>query len=414
MKILITAYACLPERGREEGFGWNLPRYLAKLGHEVWVMTFANNLGRIEKYLASQSEPNLTNVYYIPVAYPAWINSRPKWGTTFNKFQYLAWQKQAYDVAFKLDQKYKFDVVHHLTVASLQGGSWLGGLNKPFIMGPVGGGQIAPATFKEYFINKWHREALRSLFHTKLVLLNPLLRKTFSQIDLLLATNQETVKLARQLGARRVELFLDGGLPPEYFSLVPPKRSPSQELRLLWVASLIPRKGLLLALEALSKVSSSIPFKLTIIGSGPLEGYVFDWIKNFDLDEKVDFRGRINWLEVKNAYLNNDVFLFSSLRDSYGTVMLEAMSQALPLITLNHHGARDFVPEQAGIKVPVINPNETVNALAQAVEYMYKNPEERLKMGKVGYDFALMQSWKQKAIKICSYYEYILNNYSKN
>lgn len=410
MKILITAYACIPERGREGGRGWYLPWYLSKLGYEVWVMTRTDNLARIEQYLGSRSEPNL---HIIPVAYPIWMNYGGKWNTPLKKLQYLAWQKQVYYAALKLDKKHKFDVVHHLTMASLQAGSRLAYLKKPFIFGPAGGGQTAPATFKKYFLTGWRTEALRSLFSTKLVLLNPWLRKTFSRTDLVLATNQETVELARQLGARNVELFLDGGLPQEYFSSAPPKRLSSQKLRLLWVASITPRKGLFLALEALSRVSSTIPFKLTIIGGGSLEGYVSEWIDNFNLKEKVDFRGRISWSEVKHAYLNSDVFLFTSLRDSYGTVMLEAMSQALPIITLNHHGAKSFVPERAGIKVPVDNPNETVNALARAVEYMYNNPEERLKMGQVGYDFALTQTWKQKAIKISSYYEYILNNHSK-
>ena len=402
MKILITAYSCVPERGREEGRGWNLPLQLAQLGHEVWVMTRPDNLVRIEQYLKSQC---LQNLHFIPVAYPFWMNRPGMWGTPYKKIQYLAWLKQVYDVALQLDKEHKFDVVHHLTMASLQGGSWLWRLNKPFIIGPVGGGQKAPTAFKDYFLDGWVREALRSFIFNRLVLLNPLLRKTFSQTDLVLATNQETVKLARQLGARRVELFLDGGLPPEYFSSAPPNRMNCQKLRLLWVGQIIPRKGLLLALEALSKVSPSIPFKLTIIGSGFLDHYVSGWVKNFGLEGKVDFRGRIPWIEVRNAYLNSDVFLFSSLRDSYGTVMLEAMSQALPLITLNHHGARDFVPAHAGIKVPVTNPSETVSALAQAVEYMYKNPKKRLEMGKIAYDFAKKQSWVQKAAMLSNYYE---------
>ena len=403
MKILITAYACIPERGREEGMGWNIALQLAELGHELWVMTHPESAIECEKHLKPQHQQNL---HFISVAYPVWMYGSSKWGPPpYKKLKYLAWQKSAYDIALQLDKKHDFDVVHHLTIASLQGGSWLWRLNKPFIFGSVGGGQTAPTAFKKYFLDRWYAEALRSLIVKKLILLNPLLHKTFSQTDLVLATNQETVKLAQKLGARRVELFLDGGLPPEYFSLELPKRIPSQELGLLWIGQIIPRKGLLLTLEALSKVCPSIPFKLTIIGSGSLDCYISDWVKNFGLETKVDFCGRIPWMEVRNAYLKSDVFLFSSLRDSYGTVMLEAMSQALPVITLNHHGARDFVPDRASIKVPVTNPTETVSALAQAIEYMYKNPKERLEMGKIAYNFARQQSWAQKAAKLSKYYE---------
>ena len=405
MKILITAFACIPERGREEGRGWNIPLQLAKLGHELWVMTHPTSALRCKKHLQSQPQPNL---HIVSVGYPVWMNRPAKWGSPYKKLQYLAWQKSVYDTALQLDKKHDFDVVHHLTIASLQGGSWLWRLNKPFLFGSVGGGQIAPTAFKKYFLDGWYAETLRSLIFNKLILLNPLLRKTFSQTNLVLATNYETMELAQKLGARRVELFLDGGLPSEYFSSCLPKRALSQELRLLWVGQIIPRKGLLLALEALSKVCPSIPYKLTIIGSGSLDSRISDWIENFGLEKKVDFCGRIPWIEVKNAYLKSDVFLFSSLRDSYGTVMLEAMSQALPVITLNHHGARAFIPDRAGIKVPVTNPTETVKALAQAVEYMYKNPEKRLEMGKIAYNFAKQQSWVQKAAKLSEYYEELI------
>ncbi|MDJ0616376.1 MAG: glycosyltransferase family 4 protein [Calothrix sp. MO_192.B10] len=406
MKILIAAYACIPDEGREEGTGWNYPWQLAKLGHEVWVMTPVENLVKIEQVLTSQPQANF---HVIPVAHPAWMTPYKRyipqklWGI----LHYLAWQQRAYDAAQQLDQVYGFDVVHHLNMGSLQAGSSLWRLNKPFIFGPCGGGQVAPAAFKKYFLKGWSAEALRSLVSTRLIFLNPLLRRNFSQTDLVFATNQETAKLARQLGAHRVELLLDLGLPEDYFLQALPTRSSSQELQLLWVGKVIPRKGLPLTFEALSKVSPSIPFKLTILGRGSLDHYIPKWIKEYGLEGKVEYRGHIPWTEVKKAYLDSDVFIFNSLRDSSGAQLLEAMSQALPMITLNHHGARDFVPNGAGIKVPVTNPNESVRALAQAVEYMYKNPEERRKMGRIGYEFAKTQTWSLKVEEISQYYEKI-------
>ncbi|MBW4548426.1 MAG: glycosyltransferase [Symplocastrum torsivum CPER-KK1] len=407
MKILICAYACIPGQGREEGRGWNCPWHLAEIGHEVWVMTTAELMVKIEQVLASHPKPKL---HFISVDHPAWMKryephiNNKFWGI----LRYLAWQRQAYDAAQQLDKEHGFDVVHHLTMASLQGGSWLWRLNKPFIFGPAGGGQVAPTAFKEYFLASWSAEAMRTFVYQRLIFLIPSLRKTFSHTDLVLVTNQDTAKLAQRFGARRVELFLDGGLPDEYFPQTPPTRTASQELRLLWVGKVIPRKALLLTLEALSKVNSLIPFKLTILGSGSLDHYVPGWIKEFSLEGKVECRGHVPWTEVKNAYLENDVFIFTSLRDSFGAQLLEAMSQALPVVTLDHHGAQDFIPNGAGIKVPVTNPAETISALAQAVEYMYGNPKERLEMGRIGYEFAKTQTWSKKALKISMYYQEVL------
>lgn len=39
MRVLISGYACEPERGSEPGNGWNWVWHLAELGHDVWVLT---------------------------------------------------------------------------------------------------------------------------------------------------------------------------------------------------------------------------------------------------------------------------------------------------------------------------------------------------------------------------------------
>lgn len=400
MRVLLSAYACEPGQGSESGNGWNWAWHLAKLGHEVWVLTRSRGQNAIEKALALQPMPNLHFTY---VDEPTWSKRYIK-GQIATFTQYFVWQKQAYDVALRLDKNNEFELVHHVTLGSITGGTWLWRLNKPFVFGPVGGGQVAPPNFRKYFVGLWRMENFRSLT-VRLVPFNPSSRKTLSRADLVLATNSDTVDLAWRLGARRVEFFFDPGLPQDYFLHDAPTRSTSQELRILWVGSVNPRKALLLSLETLAKVNSLTPFKLTILGSGNLSSYIPSWVKEFGLEGRVEYRGRVPWTEVRNAYLNSDVFLFTSLRDSCAAQLLEAMSQALPVVTIDHHGGRDLIPAGAGIKVPVTNPNETVNALAQAIEYMFKNPKERLQMGRIGYEFAKTQTWTQKALKMNEYYE---------
>ncbi|MGB7442806.1 MAG: glycosyltransferase [Coleofasciculaceae cyanobacterium] len=402
MRVLLSAYECEPNRGREQGRGWNCALQMARLGHEVWVLTPLRNQEMIEPVLTLESLPNLRFVYVKDsVLIRRYI--KDKKGTIL---RYFLWQQQACKVALELDKEHNFDIVHHVTMGSLTGGSWLWRINKPFVFGPAGGGQVAPPAFKKYFLKGWKTEAIRSFIVKQLIPLNPFLVGTFSKTDLVLAANRDTVKLSQQLGTRRAELFFDAGLPEEYFPQQPPLReSTSPELRLLWVARMFPRKALLLALEGLGQVNRQVPFRLSIVGGGTQEASLPGWIKEFGLEGKVDFLGFLSWEEVKHQYLNNDVLLFTSLRDTGGAQLLEAMAQALPIITLNHHGAGDHVPEKAGIKLPVNQPQETVEALAKAVEYMHKNPEERLLMGKVGYEYAKTQTWTNKVQKISQLYE---------
>ncbi|MEM8674496.1 MAG: glycosyltransferase [Cyanobacteria bacterium P01_G01_bin.67] len=406
MKILLSAYACRPNSGSEEGNGWNWSVSLAQMNHQVWVLTCFESRPFIEKVTNVQEIPNLHFVY---VDTPNNLVQRIMNHTRLSwQYSYFNWQYEALRVAKQLDRKFDFDIVHHVTWGSITAGSRLWLLPKPFVFGPVGGGQTAPPTLKKYFLNDWRNEALRSLLFAKLSGLNWFFRQTVSHADLVLATNQDTYDLAMESGANRTKLFFDPGLPEDYFPTQLPARNVAQNFKLLWVGSLIPRKGLRLTLESLSKVKSAIPFKLTIVGSGSQTEYLSEWIREFGLEQRVDLCGRLPWLKVKELYLSSDVFFFTTLRDSCPTQFLEAMSHGLPIITLNIHGAIKFIPDSAGIKVPVTKANQTVEALANAIEYVYKNPQERLRMGQVGYEFAKTQTWSSKASKMTKYYNELL------
>lgn len=227
--------------------------------------------------------------------------------------------------------------------------------------------------------------------------------------SLFLATNRDTALLAEQIGATKVELFLDSGLPLNYYPERLPERRYTAPLRLIWVGKLIPLKGLNLALEALSKVK--IPCKLTVVGDGPQGREVRKWILEKGLEGKVKWIGAVPWVQVRSAYQEHDVLLFTSLRDSFGVQLLEAMSQGLPIITLDHHGARAFVPKKASIKVPVSDAEGTANALARAIETFYGLPvSAKEAMAEAAFAFSQQHSWPRKAEQMVKYYEKVLRS----
>ncbi|MEL6911602.1 MAG: glycosyltransferase family 4 protein [Cyanobacteria bacterium J06643_13] len=406
MKILLSAYACKPNHGSEEGYGWNWAKSLAAMEHEVWVLTRDECQGFIDAQIKIEPIPNLHFVY---LKHPQQLVDKIIARTKFNwQFTYFRWQHRALTLARKLDREFDFDLIHHVTWGSVTAGSRLWELDKPFVFGPVGGGQTAPPALKKYFLDQWRNEALRSLLFNRFAQFNWFFRQTVRQADLVLATNIDTYELVKRAGGHRVELFFDPGLPEDYFPKELPVRKVEPELKLLWVGSLIPRKGLPLTLEALSRVSSEIPLKLTIVGSGSQSQTLPQWIKEFGLEKVVECPGRLPWLEVKQLYLESDAFFFTTLRDSCPTQYLEAMSYGLPIVTLNLHGARKFIPEDAGIKVEVTTAEQTVAALAQAIEHLYTHPQERATMGKIGYEFAQTQTWSNKTRRVTENYHQLL------
>jgi glycosyltransferase involved in cell wall biosynthesis len=96
--------------------------------------------------------------------------------------------------------------------------------------------------------------------------------------------------------------------------------------------------------------------------------------------------------------------MFCSLRDSTGSQLLEAMAYGLPVITLNHQGAGDHVPDNAAIKVDVTTPEETVHQIARAVEKLYDHPDQCAQMGNHGHEFAKTCTWKNRIKKLAEFY----------
>lgn len=400
MKILTSAYACDPTRGGEEGFGFSWAWQMARQGHTVQCLTRPVGRPNIEAHLADQVHDSaVSRLRFEYVAVPTWVDFLARW--QFGIYlHYLVWQYLAWRTAKRLSERAPFDLVHHATYGSLQMASWLWRLGKPMIFGPVGGGQQAPKAFQAYLPNWYKTEIPRTLMSWLLVTFDSNVRKNLQHASVVLATNQETATLAKNLGAQRVELFLDSGLPESFIPAQFPEREPGTVLRLLWLGRLISRKALPVVLAALSQVDPRVRFHLTVVGDGPMMAMLPSLIQQYGLEGRVTCLGTLPWSEVRHAYLTHDAFMFTSLRDSFAAQFLEAMATGLPIITLNHQGARDFIPAAAGLKVPVTTPEATIAALARAVEHFYDNPAARQDMGRAGYDFALTQTWPQRVSRL--------------
>ena len=404
MKLLLSAYACRPDLGSEPGGGWNWAQHLAQAGHSVWCFTARHNRSFVEAHLREQPVERLHMVY---VAVPRWVEGlRRKHYQTFLYLHYWYWQRAAYRHARALHAEVGFDLAHHVTYGSLQMGSLLGKLDLPFVFGPVGGGQSAPRAFRAYLRRGWYVEQLRDFFSNSVLLNVYNTAANLRAADVVLVTNHETGERAQQLGARNVRMALDSGLPADFYPAAVPERAPGNTLRLLWVGSMIPRKGVLLLIDVMALLPDTV--SLTLVGSGPQAELIRERIERRGLSERVRCPGRVAYEGVRDYYARHDAFVFSSLRDSFGTQLLEAMAYGLPIITLDHQGAHSFVPDDAGIKVPLTDPAITVAQMSRAVLRLLTHPEERRAMEQASYAYAQTQQWPHKVSAMNHEYESLL------
>ena len=390
MKILLSAYACDPLRGSEEGSGFNWLWQVAALGHEVWCLTTPRGRPNLEQVLAERAaDPVAGRIHLVYVDVPRAINYAYRWQPGVY-LHYLAWQYQAWRVARQLDAQVNFEAVHHVSYNSLQMASWLWRLRKPLLLGPLGGGMTAPAALRRYLPDWFKTETVRNGISSLLTTFDPNVRQSLRHAALVLVANRDTGALARRLGARRVELVMGAALAADYFPTTYAPRPPlaGRELRILWLARLFPRKGLHLTLDALGRVAKRVNFHLDVMGDGPVGPLVPGWIAAAGLQDRVTWHGSVPYEATRAAYLGHDLFMLCSLRDTYANQYLEAMALGLPILTLDHHGATDFIPAAAGIKVPVQAADATADALARAVETLWDHPERLDAMGRAGFAYA--------------------------
>jgi len=403
VKILISAYACEPGAGSEGGYGWNYASELAKRGHEVHAIVPAQWSEGVGRELACAPIDNLAFHFVREREWPMRL------GWTFGSaLRYFLWQWDASKTALKLDATHDFEVIHHVSYGTLLGGSFMWRLGKPFVFGPVGGGQTAPPAFLSYFGSFRRSEALRAVLTKYLWHLDWPAIKAARSAHVVLAANRETAILAGRMGARRVESMFDVYLPDYVVPPTPTMRMSREPVRLLWVGRLLARKGQRLTVEALNLVPASVPVELEIVGDGPVETEFRDWLADTNLVHPVKLRGRIPWSEVHRAYDSADVFIFTSLRDTVGIQLLEAMAHALPVITLDHQGAADLVPDEAGIKVPVTSPSETRQAIATAIGKLAASADLRVAMGAAGHRRALAFTLSRRIQDIEALYVWVV------
>ncbi len=355
MKIMLSAYACEPNKGSEPGVGWNWAIGLAKKGHEVWVLTRANNKSVIDREF--QERPQPANLHFFYYDLPSWIR-RWKKGNRGVYFYYLLWQLGAYKVAKKTHAKEKFDLVHHVTFVSVRQPSFMVNLGIPFIFGPVAGGENSPWRLRFcYGARGFIIDAVRDLLNL-LVKLDPLMWLTFSQAQKIYVTSGQTKTLVPSRFHYKTKVQLAIGLDSNEIDKSV-KKTKQTGLRILYVGHFLYLKGMGLGIRAFAKLVKQVPgTRLTMVGKGSDEKRWRDLAERLNIADKIDWIPWVNRKELAQIYQGHDVFLFPSLHDSGGMVVLEAMTHGLPVVCLDLGGPGQIVNSICGKVIITANKNE--------------------------------------------------------
>jgi glycosyltransferase involved in cell wall biosynthesis len=413
LRVMAVAFACCPPggvrfSGGEDVLGWNLIGQISRF-HDTWVLTDAWNRSDIER---SQHAFSDRTVYFTYVALPRWLRPLTRLQGGLQFYCYL-WQVQAFFVAKRLARQFDFDLVHHLTYANDWMASFIGALLPlAYLRGPGGGAHRVPRAFlREFGVMGRLAEHLRGILQW-LLRHDPFFIKGQQRALRILVCNKEAFDGLAASWRPKALLFPVNGISSHDFALLhdSPPATPLKAFRVLSAGKLIRLKGFSLAIKAFHRFHERHPAAtLEIIGDGPDRPYLEALIRARGLEDKV----RLSRWQPRDAFLDAlracDVFLFASLRDGGGAVVVEAMAAGKPVVCLQLGGPGLHVTAECGIAVSARTPAQATEDLAEALGRCYRGTALRHRMGQAGRQRAeAIYHWDRLGERLARIYDEVL------
>jgi glycosyltransferase involved in cell wall biosynthesis len=166
-------------------------------------------------------------------------------------------------------------------------------------------------------------------------------------------------------------------------------------------------KGVHIALRAFAHLTDKgIDARFTIVGDGPERPRLEQEAASRNLRDRVEFIPRVPQAKLFELYDAHSLFLFPSLHDSGGFVVLEALSRGLPVVCLDLGGPKEIVTENSGVVVRTYGQNTETLAIsvATALFQLLVDPERLGELSRGAYARAeqFMLSKRVSALYNCA------------
>ena len=410
MKILINAYACSPGMGSEPGMAWNWVSNLAKFC-ELYIITEGEFRDRIEEVVPTLEQGKNMHFYYNPVSEEIRKMCWNQGDWRFYKY-YKEWQWKTYLMAKDICKVEKMDVLHQLNMIGFREPGYLWKLSKengvPFVWGPIGGlKQFPTAYLKEAglkmqlfmrlknFLNIWQ------LKHEKRV------DEALKTAKLLISSIPDSYRaLKKYKGLESIVIPETGCFLSEDIST---SRFDTEEFHIMWVGKFDFRKQLPLALQAVA-LAKNPKLKLDVYGSGSV-GQV-EMAKR--MGEELGISQQVIWYGnqkndvVMEAMRKAQLFFFTSVNEDTSTVVLEAVSNRLPVVCFDACGMSAVIDASVGRKIALSQPSQSAHDFARILNELEGNRALLKQLSENCRQRQMELSWEVKARKVVEEYKRII------
>lgn len=213
------------------------------------------------------------------------------------------------------------------------------------------------------------------------------LQTVFREATLIMARSESLIERLKYLGCPESKLRLNRTpIPMEHLQAQVREAPADGQWRLVQACRLIPKKGIITTLKALSIVKETHPqLRYVLCGDGPMKEKIISKAKELGLHDNVELLGWLDQAQLLEQYRIAHLFLHPSEttkeadQEGIPNSMLEAMASGLAVVATNHGGIPEAVthgrdgllaPERspkelAGLLLSIMNNPATLNRLSQ-------------------------------------------------
>ncbi|MCM1987211.1 glycosyltransferase family 4 protein [Methanococcoides seepicolus] len=370
MRILMLNYEYPPLGGGASPVTKSLSEELVRLGHTVDVVTMGY------KELKPKEDINGVTVYRVPS-----IRKKLEVCQTHEMLSYCI---SAYRFLPKLLETNQYDIVHTHFIIPTGVLSYLSRKSIPYII--TSHGSDVPGYNPDRF--GLQHKLLKPLWNTIVKNAACITSPTNYHKNLILEniTNKEHWNKVK---------VIPNGIHPGNFV---PK---NKERKILVVTRLFERKGVQYVIEAMKDIKN---YSLVICGDGPYKKQLEMQISRLNVDN-IDLLGYVSYDRLKHEYETSSIFVFPSSSESFGLVLLEAMSAGCATITSNATGCPEVVGDTA-LLIRTKNSEDIRKALVKLINDDQLRIELGLKAKKRVEDSF---TWKKIAKQYLSVYEDVIH-----
>lgn len=149
--------------------------------------------------------------------------------------------------------------------------------------------------------------------------------------------------------------------------------------------------------------------KLVVVGEGPLLDDYRKLVEDMNLNERVEFTGKIPHEEVPAMINQFDIFVVPSILDSesFGVAAVEAQACGVPVVVSNVGGLPEVMIEgKTGFSVP----KKDVDSLAEKINLLVNDEDLRLSLGRNAREHAVnTYNWEDNAEIMVRLYKELLD-----